>query len=304
MTKRVFLGLVAILFNSLAWGQTFTVTAPLEKSLLWEISGNGLQKPSYLYGTIHMIGKEDYFMTDETKASFANAEQVVFEIDMEEMSNLFVQFSLLMDLFMEDGQTLKDLVSKEDYDLVKVHFDKIGLPLMLLERIKPLFLSAFASEDISQEGFKSGDVVSYEMEFMDMAKEQKKEIEGLETIEFQMSVFDSIPYKVQAEMLVESIRAESDSTSAGSFDALVGLYKSQDIEAMQQSTGETDAMTAKYENLLLSNRNAKWIPVMAKFMQKKPSFFAVGAAHLAGPQGVITLLRKAGYTVRPLHIQP
>lgn len=304
MIKHVLFGLVAILFNSLAWGQSFTVSAPLEKSLLWEISGNGLKEPSYLYGTIHMIGKEDFFLTEETKTAFANAEQVVFEVDMEKMSNLFVQFSLLMDLFMEDGQTLKNLVSKEDYDLIKAHFDEIGLPLMLLERIKPLFLSAFASEDITQEGYKSGDVVSYEMEFMDMAKEQKKEIEGLETIEFQMSVFDSIPYKVQAEMLVESIRAESDSTSEASFGALVEVYKSQDIEAMQQSTGESDAMTAKYENLLLSNRNSKWIPVMANLMQKKSSFFAVGAAHLGGPEGVITLLRQAGYTVRPLHIQP
>ena len=304
MKKTILLGLTAILFNAFAWAQTATVAVPLEKSLLWEISGNGLKKPSYLYGTIHMIGKEDFFLTDETKAAFDKAEQVVFEIDMEEMNNMFVQFSLMMALFMEDGKTLKDLLEKEDYDLVKDHFEEIGLPMMLLERIKPLFLSVFASEDISQDGFSSGDVVSYEMEFMDMAQEKDKKIDGLETIEFQMSVFDSIPYDVQADMLVESIKSEGDPDSGASFSSMVETYKNQDLEAMAQSIETSDAMTAKYEEMLLANRNSNWIPVMEKMMDKKPCFFAVGAAHLGGEEGVIALLRKEGYILKPLHTQP
>ncbi|MBK7409437.1 MAG: TraB/GumN family protein [Saprospirales bacterium] len=301
MKKTVLLGLLTILFTPLAWGQQ---TAPLEKSLLWEISGNGLKTPSYLYGTIHMIGKEDFFLTDETVASFDKAEQVVFEIDMEKMSNVMVQFSLLMDLFMEDGQTLKGLLSPEDYKLVQTHFDGMGLPMMLLERIKPLFLSVFASGDIDQEGFSSGEVVSYEMEFMEMAQKQDKKIDGLETIEFQMSLFDSIPYRAQAEMLVESIRAEADQDSGKDFQSLVEIYKSQDLEAMQGAVDNSDAMTTNYETMLLSNRNSNWVPVMAKMMPKKSCFFAVGAAHLGGAEGVISLLRKEGYTVRPLHTQP
>ena len=301
MKKTVLFGLLAILFTPLAWSQD---TAPLEKSLLWEISGNGLKQPSFLYGTIHMIGKEDYFLTDETRASFDKAEQVVFEINMEKMSNVFVQFSLLMDLFMEKGQTLKGLLPEEDYNLVKGHFDEMGLPMMLLDRIKPLFLSVFASGDIDQEGLASGEVVSYEMEFMEMAQTQDKKIDGLETIEFQMSLFDSIPYKVQAEMLVESIKAEASQDTDNSFQSLVEVYKSQDLEAMQESVDDSDAMTTQYETMLLSNRNSNWIPVMADMMQKKSCFFAVGAAHLGGKEGVISLLRQKGYTLKPLHVQP
>ncbi|MBK6623213.1 MAG: TraB/GumN family protein [Saprospirales bacterium] len=303
MKKPLFFGLIAILSAGLA--QNLPSQAPLEKSLLWEISGNGLKEPSFLYGTIHMIGKDDFFLTNETLAAFEKAEQVVFEIDMEEMSNMFVQFSLLMDLFMKDGQTLKDLLVVEDYQLVQTHFEEVGLPMMMLERIKPLFLSVFASGDISQEGLSSGEVVSYEMEFMEMAEAQKKDVSGLETIEFQMSIFDSIPYKVQAEMLVESIKAEADSSSsAADFDSLVKIYKDQDLDAMQQSLDDSDAMTTQYESMLLSNRNTNWIPIMAKTMKKKPSFFAVGAAHLGGQEGVIALLRKEGYILRPLHNQP
>ena len=305
MKKTALFGLAAILFSYLAWGQSFTAAPPLEKSLLWEISGNGLKKSSYLYGTIHMIGKEDFFLTDETKSVFEKSDQVVFEIDMEEMNNIFVQFNLLMDLLMEDGKTLKDLLSKEDYKLVEAHFEEVGLPMMFLERIKPLFLSVFASGDISQEGFASGEVVSYEMEFMEMAQEGKKEIEGLETIEFQMSLFDSIPYQAQAEMLVESIKAEADSSnSEADFKSLVEIYKKQDLEAMQSTVDDSDAMTSEYESMLLSNRNTSWISIMSKMMNKKSCFFAVGAAHLGGREGVIALLREQGYTLTPLHRQP
>jgi uncharacterized protein YbaP (TraB family) len=301
MKKFALLGLMALLSFPVLRAQD---ALPLEKSLLWEISGKDLAKTSYLYGTIHMIGSEDFFLTEETQASFSQAEEVVFEIDMEEMSNVFVQFSLLMDLFMEDGKTLRDLLDEADYKLVKEHFDDMGMPLMLLERIKPLFLSVFASGDIDQEGFSSGEVVSYEMEFMEMAQKAKKEIGGLETIEFQMSLFDSIPYKAQADMLVESIRAEKTEDSDQSFQALVEMYKSQDLEAMAGSLEENDAMAGTYETILLSDRNANWIPVMQEMMQQKSCFFAVGAAHLGGSGGVIALLRKAGYTLRPLHIQP
>jgi uncharacterized protein len=274
-----------------------------DKSLLWEINGPELKNPSFLYGTIHMIGKEDFFLTEETTAAFNRSEKVVFEIDIQEMSNIFTQFSLLMDLFMEGGQTLRKLLDDEDYATVKAHFDDMGLPLMLLERIKPLFLSAFASGDVGQMGMASGDVVSYEMEFMEMAQQQNKKIEGLETIKFQMSLFDSIPYKAQAEMLVESIKAEQGEGGAD-FQSLVEMYKSQDIEAMARSLDESGASASPFEEMLLTNRNQNWIPIMSDMMKQKSCFFAVGAAHLGGPQGVVELLRKQGYTLRPLHVQP
>ena len=287
--------LAATSFITSSWAQ--------EKSLLWEINGPELKSPSFLYGTIHMIGKEDFFLTEETTAAFNRSEKVAFEIDLQEMSNVFTQFSLLMDLFMESGQTLRKLLNDEDYAMVKAHFDDLGLPLMLLERIKPLFLSAFASGDVGQMGMASGDVVSYEMEFMEMARQQNKKIEGLETIKFQMSLFDSIPYKAQAEMLVESIKAEKGEGGAD-FQSLVEMYKSQDIEAMARSLDESGVSASPFEEMLLTNRNQNWIPIMSDMMKQKSCFFAVGAAHLGGPQGVVELLRKQGYTLRPLHVQP
>jgi uncharacterized protein len=296
--------LFLLIFTATAFSQAETQqatenTAPAvaENSLLWRISGNGLAAPSYLYGTIHMIAKDDFFLTDSTRAFIGRAEQVTFEIDMEDMNNIGTQLSLLMDAMMDDGQTLRDFLSEEDYKIVKAHFDKMGLPLMFLERMKPMFLTVFAGMDMSPQAMASGEMVSYEMEIMEMAQEQHKEIDGLETAGYQMSMFDSIPYQAQADMLVESIK----STDAGDeeFAKMVELYKKQDIAGMTTMMGEDEGI-GEYEDLLLVQRNKNWIPVMGKMMAEQPTFFAVGAGHLGGEYGVVALLRKEGYKVAPV----
>ncbi len=270
-----------------------------ENALLWEITGNKLEKTSYLYGTIHMIGKDDFILTDHTKDAFVKSEQVTFEIDMNQMNDFSILFSMLGQVMMKDNISLDQLLSEEDYKLVKDHFEKMGLPMFLFNKVKPMFLSTMASGDFSgADDFSSGDIVSYEMEFMDMAKEQEKEMAGLETIEYQMSVFDSIPYKDQAEMLVESIRSEQ--VGDNQFDEMVKLYKNQDLIGMQNMFEQDADGIGKYEDVFLNNRNRNWIPVMEKMMKQKPTFFAVGAGHLGGNIGVIALLREAGYILKPI----
>lgn len=270
-------------------------------SLLWEISGKGVKNVSYLFGTIHMIHKDDYILTDVTKEAFEKAKRVTFEINMEEMSDMSAMLPLMMRAFMQNGTTLKDLLSEDEYTVVKNHFEEMGLPMMMLERIKPMFLSALASEDMMGEdsGMGMGDIVSYEMELMDMATDREMEVAGLETAEFQMSMFDSIPYEAQAKMLLESIKAESGEED-DQLKIMVEMYKNQDIEGMQQMIQGDEEGIGKYEELLLIQRNKNWIPVMAQMMTQMPTFFAVGAGHLGGEQGVIALLREAGYTLKPI----
>ena len=296
-----FLLLLFVLFNSLqaqvAEQQPEAPTDNPNHSLLWEIRGDSLEKPSYLYGTIHMIGKDDYFLTDSTKAAFDRAERVTFEINMEDMTDFSVIFSLMTKVMMNGGVTLPDLLSKEDYAFVEKKFNAMGLPMMMLNRLKPMFLSVFASGDMEPGGLSNGSLVSYEVEFMEMAQKDQKEMAGLETVEYQMSMFDSIPYKAQAQMLVESLRAGNDGSDE--FEQMVKMYKTQDIEAMQKMFDEGGGGVGEYEDLLLANRNRNWIPIMARMMKEKPTFFAVGAGHLGGEQGVIQLLRDAGYTLNP-----
>jgi uncharacterized protein len=276
-----------------------------KKSLLWEITGKDLKKPSYLYGTIHLIPKSDFFLTDATKKVFDASQKVTFEINMKEMNNPMAMLGMMTKAMMPNGKKLKDFLSADDYGLVKRKFDSLGLPLQMLERIKPMFLSVMVGNDgekmsldgSSNENTKS---TSYEMEFLQMGEKQKKEFAGLETVEFQMGIFDSIPYQVQAEMLVKTIKGDGGDSNA-EFNKMVEMYKSQDIEAMSKMLGSSDETDlAKYEGMLITTRNRNWIPIMKKMMLEKTTFFAVGAGHLGGEKGVVNLLRQEGYKLKPL----
>lgn len=301
MKRLLFFVLLKISFLSVAFAQkpvaaTASPTSA-ENSLLWEITGNGLKEPSYLFGTIHMISKKDFILTDATRNSLEKTKKVTFEINMEEMSDISVVMPLMMKALMAGGKTLRDLLPDEDYTLVKNHFEQMGLPMMMLERMKPMFLSSMNPESMNLSGEESG-MMSYEIELMELAKKQKKTIAGLETAEYQMSMFDSIPYEDQAKMLVESIKSGAKE-SEDDLEKLVELYKKQDLLGLNAMLN-ADGDLAKYQDLLLVRRNKNWIPVMGKMMGEQATFFAVGAGHLAGKQGVITLLREAGYTLKPL----
>ncbi len=271
---------------------------PLEKALLWKIEKDDIEHDSYLFGTIHMIDREDYFLPPGTETAIKSTEQMVFEIDMDDMQNIGAQMGMLSKAMMKNGTTLKDLLSDEEYEIVSNHFKEKGLPLMMLERIKPMFLSAMVDIDMSDfsMGGNDGSIVSYEMEFYEKAQKNNMEVEGLETMDYQMSIFDSIPYESQADMLLESITSESTDEM---MDALVESYKAQDIESLVESIDEDESME-NYGDMLLKNRNMNWIPEIGMQMKEGPTFFAVGAGHLAGKDGVIHLLRESGYKLTPI----
>lgn len=260
-----------------------------EKSLLWQISGNGLAKPSYLYGTIHLICPNDYFMTDSTKAAFARTEQVYLELDMDDPS---IMSKMMRTAMFSDGKKLKDYLKPEDVTLLNDYFkQKMGMGIDQINGMKP-----FTVMSMLYMTLLSCQPQSYELTFTQMATNAKKEMLGLETVEFQMGVFDQIPYEKQAGLLADMVRKKEESSKE--FGKMVALYKAQDVEGLLKVMDESDWDFNGYEDLLLANRNAAWVPIMEKAMQAKPTFFAVGAGHLGGEKGVLNLLKKQGYTVK------
>jgi len=274
---------------------------PTENALLWKISGNGLKKSSYLFGTIHMIPKDEFKLSAATWSALDNAKRVAFEIDMKEMTNFRTQLGLMTKAFMPGGKTLKDLLTPEDYLFVRKKMDEKGLPAGMFERMKPMFLSTMFSsgEDAGGNPMEgNGDMTSVEMELYRAAKKRDIESAGLETASYQMAIFDSIPYEAQAKMLVESLRStDTDHSGESELDKMLQMYRNQDITAMQSMISGDESGMSDYEDVLLNKRNRNWIAVMGRFMKDKPTFFAVGAGHLGGPSGVVALLRKEGYRV-------
>lgn len=266
---------------------------PTDNALLWKISGNGLSKPSYLFGTIHLIPKSEFALTDPLLAALDRSKRIAFEIDMREMTNLGKQFSLMTKAFMRDGKTLRDLLNEEDYALVQSKMVEKGLSMGMLERLKPMFLSMMLSNE--EDNLQNNRMTSVEMELYQLARKRKLASAGLETAAYQISVFDSIPYDAQARMLVETLR--SGAGGDGAYEDMIRLYRAEDISKMQSMVVEEGQDMARFEELLLTRRNQNWIPVMRRLMKETPTLFAVGAGHLGGPKGVIALLRAEGYRV-------
>ena len=273
----------------------------LPDALLWKIEHEEMAKPSFLFGTIHMIPQEDYFEPFGFDEAFDACDKVVFEIDLDDMSDMGALMGLMSSLMMTDGTTIRDLLSPEEYREVADYFEDMGLPMVLLGTIKPMFLSMLAEINMNPDELQSDDIVSYEMDLYDRANEVGMDVGGLETMEYQLSLFDSIPYEDQAMMLLDAVR--STDLESDMFEETVALYKQQKIEAMVAMVGDEEASElGGFEDILLNNRNRNWIPVMVDKMAKRPVFFAVGAGHLAGDNGVIKLLRKEGYTLTPVSV--
>lgn len=269
----------------------------LENTLLWEISGRDMTTSSYLFGTMHLLCSEDARLSDSLRYSIETTKQIYFEIDMD---NMMETLGALKYLNMNNNTRLSDLLTPDEYQRVKTYLNsnKMMLPATMMDRIKPYFLTALISESKFPCPAKDG----MEQVIMKEAKKDSKPIYGLETVQFQASVFDSIPYQRQAKDLlkiIDSSGKESDSSDA----QLLDVYRKQDLNKMQEMTAGEEGMS-DYIDLLLYNRNANWVHKMPAIMKEKSTLFAVGAGHLGGDKGVISLLRKAGYTVRPVKHRP
>lgn len=269
-----------------------TKNSKLENSLLWKISGNGLKKPSYLYGTIHLTC--NYMFTDKLKKAFDETDQLVLELNMSDPN---LQAEMMKYIFMEDSNTIKDLLNEEDYKTLATFFkEQVGMDLILFNRMKPLAItSALTAKMVAY----CDTPTAYETEFMKVTKEQNEKIVGLETVEDQMKVFDKIPYKEQLKSLVEMAEKGEDA-SMKDFQEMTNYYENEDLEGLLTVLSK-QGLEGDFQENLVDQRNRNWIPLITKITHEKPSFIGVGALHLPGTQGVINLLKQEGFTVEAVY---
>ncbi|WP_046756015.1 TraB/GumN family protein [Kordia jejudonensis] len=263
----------------------------LENTTLWEISGNGLEKKSYLFGTIHVTC--DATLGVDVKKALDETSQVVLELDMDDPE---MNKEVMQNISMNDGKTLKNYVTDEEYGIIDSLFTKhLGISIKMMETMKPIYLtSSLLPKLIDCE------MQSFETKLINTAKEQGEEINGLETVEEQIKVFDSIPYKLQIEGIITMAKDDLNSEKE-MLSKLIEIYNSKNITKLHDHMfNNSDNYLSKYEDIIVSNRNIKWIPKMVNYAKEQPTFFGVGAGHLAGKNGVIQLLRNEGYTITPV----
>jgi uncharacterized protein len=216
---------------------------------------------------------------------------VYLEVDLDDPN---LMRDSLQGSILKDGTSLKSYLSAQEYTRAKQFFrTNISQPLDALSTLKPIILST-----LMFPALLNCNPVSWENTFLGLAKAQKKNVLGLETIQAQFNALDRIPPKVQATLLMQTIdnlpRAKKELAD------LLTAYKNQDVDQIRQLIARSPGMKPEYEAAIIDNRNFTWIPGMVKAAKAKSTFFGVGAGHLGGKYGVVELLRRTGYRVTPI----
>ena len=257
-------------------------------SLLWEISGNGLDKPSFIYGTVHMMCAADFSINDKTKNALNNADQLVLELNLNDPKEMKE-----MEKLMTSEIPLSNKLNPRQFEQVdSVLTLKTGISLKKLDQFA---LSAVYSFVITKTS-PCPEIKSYEMEFLTLAKERNKSIDGLETVQDQVH---SLEKSYSDKEMVEQIIAFDDYKAV--FKEVVDAYKNEDLNRLNLLIKDKKFGASPESNKwMLEIRNANWVKKMPGMMKDKSCFFAVGAAHLGGDEGLIQSLRNAGYQVKPI----
>jgi uncharacterized protein YbaP (TraB family) len=268
----------------------FTLTVfSSQAQLLYKIEGNNLQKPSYIYGTIHIMPKKDFVISDSIKSAFKTCNELVMEVDLN--MDLKTQLEILELTMLPDGKTIADITTKENSERIRNFcLDSINWKeskYNKTSRFQPFFLSSLITQELI------GKSKSYEIEFKKLAKKNKMSMSGLETIQFQMNLLSEVSNEEQIKMLLLGL-----TTDNSEFNKLLETYLKKDIN--QLVTLMNADLSPEFYSDLIVKRNQKWIPIITELIQKKSTFIAVGAAHLPGKEGVLNLLQEAGYKITPI----
>jgi uncharacterized protein len=301
--KSFCIALLSTLFVSLT-PQVSGSQIPTEKTLLWEISGNGLTKSSYLFGTMHVICTNHLRIGKQQRKALDSVQKIYLEIDVDDVATLIEASSLLK---RPGNKSLKELLTPAEYRKVKTFFEKeLRTPLWTVEN---LMISELTSQVIGDD-YADCPTSAWESLLVKAAKNRNLEVGGLEEIKEIADIDNQVPIKQQIAELIETIdnRAKLKKEAKKAFRDIQALYLSQDVDKIHKFSSQvstTDAVRAKVERqqneAIVDQRNRNWIPRIARITKEQPTFFGVGAAHLGGPQGVIALLRQAGYQVKPLY---
>lgn len=289
MIKKLFLSLLGFFMIS----TSAMAQKPLADTLLWKIEGEDLEKPSYLYGTIHAICS--VVINDKMTRALNEVDALVMEVDINDLSYLTSKESL-NSVVIGQGQTWADHLDDNDFKTVSEFLGKFqSVNLATVELLKPNMVSTALIKDLA-----SCSLEAYEIELNKYAKANSLSVLGLETFREQMKVLLGQPLQEQFENFVTFASLDKEEHEQMMTD-MMQLYTDENLQGLYDLITEENAVNEIMDtNVMLDERNQKWIPKLKKIMAEQPAFIAVGAGHLAGEQGVIQLLSEAGYTVSPV----
>lgn len=273
--------------------------------LLWKISGNGLEKPSYVFGTYHLspLGIKDSIAA--LPQAVNETTQVYGEVVMSEMMSPAFMQSMQQQMMMPKDSTLQSLFTPEQYEEVgKVVKENMMVDIAMLAQLKPAAITQQLAVILYMKhtpGFNPQEQL--DNYFQQQAQQQGKKVGGLETVQSQIDIlFNSQTLKRQAELL--HCMAHDIDRTVGQVKRVIAAYEKQDLNVVLQLLAERhgdacDPLPGEME-ALIDNRNKAWAEKMPAIMSEAPTLFVVGAGHLPGDNGLLNLLQQQSYTLEAL----
>jgi len=276
---------------------TLFIAVNAQGQLLWKISGNGLKKSSFLFGTHHLIDKELIPQFDSIMAVCGQSDAVVGEMDLKTPG---MQKKMMQGAVMK-GKKMKDLVSASDYQLLDTEFKSVmGVGMSVLGSFKPMMLMSMHQLVLylKSTGSKKQPTAVDDL-FQKQARAAKKKVIGLETLETQMNIlFNNISLERQADILLFEVRDKEQMLTE--LMQLNDVYISGDLEKMKELDVDDESMRPEERKMLVDDRNLNWIKQLPALFKEQSCFVAVGCLHLVGDNGLINQLRLKGYNVEPV----
>ena len=282
---------VAIAFALLA-----TAQAAQAKTFAWKATGKG--GTIYLMGSIHVMSNSFYPLNPVLETAFKDSDLLVEEVDLAEMLDPTAQMGILSRGMLPANESLDKILSPATLALVKKVTGDLGGAGGPLMRFKPWMLAiALQGLELAKAGFDPQ--LGLDQHFYDQAKAGSKAVQGLETVEFQISIFDTMTMEQQDRMLAETLKELA--TETANVGKLGDAWKTGDIASVERIALEDLKSDPLMYQRLLVERNKNWMPkIEALFARRGRALVVVGAAHLVGPDGLIAMLRAKGYTIEQL----
>lgn len=264
-----------------------------KKSILWKISGNGLEQPSYLFGTVHILDSSHFYLHKTVIEKIKSADKMVFEINTNEPD---YQKKALNFSFMSND-SLENIFDEDEYQELQVFFkNEFNFPLTAVHKMKPFYLASVINVLSMPKN-----AISYEAELKKIAIENELEITGISTLELENEILEKMNMDVQKYTLYQAI--EEHKTGYKQREQIIELYRKKDINAIYEimKKDATSEDSIVYD-IIFTKRHEVWIPNMIKLMNEQTCFFAVGVGHLPGEKGLLNLLIEEGYKVKPVNM--
>jgi uncharacterized protein YbaP (TraB family) len=267
------------------------------QSPVWKVSDG--ENFLYLGGSVHILRAGDFPLPEPFERAYTDAAKLIFEVDPAAMEDPQTAQLILQKGMYQDGRSLPSVLHPDTYAALAAYCEANGFPTVMLNNMKPglvmvmLSVEALRKLGLSQEGV--------DMHFAAQARKDGKNIGSLETVEFQINMITEMTEGHADAIVLQGLEDLEQNITAEAIDEMIAAWRSGNLTTIESLVIDPMREFPELFELIFTARNASWIPqIEAQLATPEIEFVVVGVGHLPGPDGVLSLLRSAGYTVEPL----